>query len=375
MNREESDGKRKRSGQINCEKRTFSECVRLLGYGEQQMQAPFVEMLMNDQRHIVKLVLENGGGLQEEINAGNPIFLAAENGDFELVQLLMERGAESSTKRDSALERAAKNGHLSIVQLLFNREFYPQFVVDDARVANAVVLAAQYGHLDIVQFLDVVKHNVIIKANILNTMMIESVRNGQLPVVKYLLPMFIKHTREECAGRPIYEPVDRLVFSNAAANGRIDILEWFQPFIDAKAFDVNVTSALCAALENDQPASTKFIMDIYDVDMNKLLRFAVQFGYTKAVEFAFQNGANLSSTDANDMLWIAAERGFVIIARQLVTHGARLQRKPPLHMNRQAEDKAIQTLLQPLNIQNPNIPIVPRETIAKFTTTSTYGLY
>ena len=86
-----------------------------------------------------------------------PIHVAADVGSLELVQLLLEAGADkhvatAATEEGAwALSNAAQNGHLEVARLLLNAGAAP----DAARVreGTALYFACQNGHLDVARML------------------------------------------------------------------------------------------------------------------------------------------------------------------------------------------------------------------------------
>ena len=80
--------------------------------------------------------------------------LAPQNGDLDVVRLLLEAGAQKDIVMQdgaTALHLAAQNGHLDVVRLLLEAGAHKDTVMQDG--ATALHLAAQNGHSDVVRLL------------------------------------------------------------------------------------------------------------------------------------------------------------------------------------------------------------------------------
>jgi ankyrin repeat protein len=98
---------------------------------------------------IIELLLQNGA----DVNKGGPIAHAARMGHYDAVELLLQQGADPNEPRTRGVPwsilSAAREGHLDILRLL---------IADGARVpdkdtANLVGEAARYGQRDVVEWL------------------------------------------------------------------------------------------------------------------------------------------------------------------------------------------------------------------------------
>jgi hypothetical protein len=100
----------------------------------------------NGHLEVVKLLLENGA----DVHANNDEALrwASENGHLEVVKLLLENGADVHANNEYALRWASENGHIEIVKLLIEKGA-------DVHADNEYALryASYNGHLEVVKLL------------------------------------------------------------------------------------------------------------------------------------------------------------------------------------------------------------------------------
>lgn len=307
---------------------------------------------------------KRGGGTLEEMDEGNPVFLAAKAGDVALVKSFLESGSAVSSTNNSVLEIAAKNGHVDILRLLLlTRRTKARLAnATSARMTNAVILAAQNGHLDVVQFFYVTSCvDQLLLDQLLDTLMTEAVENGHLHVAKYLMKKYVRKYQEDTAGD--------IIVQNAAANGRMNFLEWFRTLSDTETFldaTTSVEIAICMATENDQTDAVDFLLKMLvendTLCFDDILYNAVMTGSVKAFDFAISNGAVLRYS--NQKLLHAAMGGHVEMARKLVNLGAHLPEYHVFCFN--FGPQAVETLQQPLDVRNQLIPIVSKEKILQF---------
>ncbi len=103
---------------------------------------------------IVKLLLERGADINQAGPLGNALSRAAEEGHLKTVELLLERGADVNAQGGyygSALHAAARDGRQEMVNLLL--EYGADVNAQGGRFGNALQAAAACGHLNMIELL------------------------------------------------------------------------------------------------------------------------------------------------------------------------------------------------------------------------------
>jgi hypothetical protein len=110
----------------------------------------------NGHKEIVQLLLESGADVNAQgASFGNALQAASDNGHKEIVQLLLERGANVNAQPGghygNALQAASKYGHKDIVQLLLESGAHVN--AQGGYNGNALQAASDNGHKEIVHLL------------------------------------------------------------------------------------------------------------------------------------------------------------------------------------------------------------------------------
>ena len=95
---------------------------------------------------VVELLLDRGANIH--VNNDDALIWAARNGHIEVVKLLLDSGADIQAKYDKALIYASNNDNIEVVKLLLDRG-----VGINAVKNYALKWAANKGHIEIVKFL------------------------------------------------------------------------------------------------------------------------------------------------------------------------------------------------------------------------------
>ncbi|XP_064642826.1 ankyrin-3-like isoform X2 [Lineus longissimus] len=92
---------------------------------EIQAASPLFKASQNGQENVVTLLLDRGADIETKTNRGStPLYLASQNGHENVVTLLLDRGADIETKENlgfTPLLIASQNGHENVVTLLLDR--------------------------------------------------------------------------------------------------------------------------------------------------------------------------------------------------------------------------------------------------------------
>ena len=116
--------------------------------------------------------------------------MSASNGNFEHVKYLLEKGANPNAENrqgSTGFILAAEKGHLDVVQLLGRRIYKIDIEKTDGKGRTALIWAAMKGHLPVVQYLMETK-NANVNAEDLdgNTPLKLASQNNHTDVVSYI---------------------------------------------------------------------------------------------------------------------------------------------------------------------------------------------
>ncbi|KAF1318972.1 Tkl protein kinase, partial [Globisporangium splendens] len=304
-----------------------------------------------------------------------PLFHAIELGDdAEMMELLVSHGADLTTAHPSSegystLHLMARHGRLTMLQHLQRLNYS---VVDFHRVVSAeghtplheavvygqyevarflieeypadfdlnygrrhkepaLTLAAQRGHLPIVELLLVHGADVNKKVDGGSTALIEAAAEGHFEVVKCLCEngASLELARDHDGASPL---------SAAAQGGHADIVEYLVEERQADAFATNrlgltvLGEAAISGHINTVRVLLPYLGD-FNVELSRVLCHAVMYGDLEVVELLVANGGDVntvyraSEVDAHDQilltpLTMAAITGNVELVKYLCVHGA-----------------------------------------------------
>lgn len=110
-----------------------------------QEQLKLAFHLACDMKHfeITKIMIENG------LNINDGLFIACKSGCLEMVQLLLEKGADPTDNYNYAIRWACTNGHTNVVVILLQ-----DGRADPTELDNFAIKRASYwGYVDVVKVL------------------------------------------------------------------------------------------------------------------------------------------------------------------------------------------------------------------------------
>ena len=142
-------------GNVDIIQRVLSNFMVDINFMTELHGSPLIRAVRNGHKDVVNLLLD--GGAEPNLahkNGKTPLQYAAQQGHKYVVQLLLDRGAEinmADQRGLTPLHWAAINGHTEVVQLLFDRGAELNIAAQ-----NGVTLlhcAASKGHKEVVQLL------------------------------------------------------------------------------------------------------------------------------------------------------------------------------------------------------------------------------
>ena len=221
---------------------------RMSEHDPETVQRSLAEAVLWGRAAVVHSMIESDGKI-DELDARTRLFWAALSGQVPLAEEARDDGAGIGAfdARDfTVLESAAEAGHLNIVSWALERQLG---VYDFRRRAPAIYLAANNGHLDIVERLLQAGANPDQRTFRRNTALMAACRRGDLPTVQLLL----RHNADPNLGAPLIL---------AVAAGAEDIV---RQLLDAGANvnagkEVGVTPILVAA-ENEDVELALMLLD------------------------------------------------------------------------------------------------------------------
>ncbi|KAI5837291.1 ankyrin repeat-containing domain protein [Morchella snyderi] len=214
-----------------------------------------------DPRHfdVINTLLAHGVYINGRNDKGyTPLQRAAENGDIDLIKLLLDAGAEVNRKtatqdHPTPLHAAAGNGHLETVKFLIDAGAELDAEAANTTGATALQTAAERGHIEVVKLL--LDHGArvdIAATRTGRTVLQAAAQGGNIEIVKLLLVI----------GVDLY-PKDHKTLQAAARSGNIEIVKLL---FNAGA-SVNTLSALQEAVWRGYSDIVTFLLDT-GVDVN-----------------------------------------------------------------------------------------------------------
>jgi len=169
----------------------------------------------NGNAEIVQMLVDAGAQLNVQNNYGRTaLFLAAHNGKVEIVKLLIAAGAEIAEKEDAqtALMIVAYNGNAEIIKLLIAAG--AQLDVKDSKGRTALMHAVDQGRAEVVQLLIDAGAQINVKNNESDTALTLAVKNYvPAKVIQSLIAAGAKLDEQDDHG---YTPLMRAAYNGNA---------------------------------------------------------------------------------------------------------------------------------------------------------------
>ena len=193
-----------------------------------------------------------------------PIYLAAEYGRKDIVELLIKLGADPTARDNGAIHIAIQNGHSDLAEFLIE--------TTKANDYMTLLLAAKYGELKIVQMMIKAGADRNIPYQVHKTPLHLAIKYDKADIVRELL------TRGNCLN-------DNELLYLAARKGRIKVVKLLlERFLKTNI----INEALCIAAENNHIEVVTELLKQNDVkpniDNNFPIRTAAREGNTKIVK-------------------------------------------------------------------------------------------
>ncbi|XP_067660337.1 ankyrin repeat domain-containing protein 50-like [Haliotis asinina] len=253
-----------------------------------------------------------------------PMMLAAENGHKEVVELLVNEGADMSLvdkQRNNILHCACRGGRLEVVMYIVS-----QNKVDinsrGWKKKTPLMLAAANGAKDVVKFL--VEHGADLSltyAGGSNTLHLAS-WGGHLEVVKYI----VSQNKVDINSRGWQKKTPLMV---AAANGAKDVVKFLvEHGADLLLVHGSGINTLHMACRGGHLEVVKYIVSQNKVDINSRgwkkktpVMVAAEMGKKDVVEFLVEHGADLSLLrgSGSNILHMACKEGHLEVVKYIVS--------------------------------------------------------
>jgi len=319
---------------------------------------PLMEAASGGHTGVARLLLDKGAGINTHSSEfkESALTLAAYKGHVDMVQFLLERGADQEHKTDemhTALMEASMDGHVEVAKLLLEHGAQVNMPADSFE--SPLTLAACGSHVDLAHLL--IKHGANLEE--VNdegyTPLMEAAREGYLPMVALLLEhgcninAQTEETQETaltlaCCGG-FKEVVSFLLeagtdielgastpLMEAATEGHADMVKFLlDKGAKVDAATATGDTALTYACENGHTSVAEVLLD-YGAQLEHEseggrtpIMKAARAGHKETVEFLIRKGANVNGvTTSKDhsVLSLACAGGHTEVVQLLLAYGA-----------------------------------------------------
>jgi len=290
-------------------------------------QTPLLAAVRVGNFELIKLLVNKGADVNLHGHSNETALMAAaKHGDINMVRFLIKKGAKVKSLVKywgSAMSVASNEGHIEIVKYLHSNG-----ADIDSRVAHVgtpLIEAAENGHVEIVKFLINNGADVNKKEAHIGTPLICAAKGGQLDVVKCLIEKGADLSDGVAhVGTPLIE---------AAQNNHLEVVK----YLIAKGADINqsiahVGTPLITATESRNWEVTTYLiekgagLDKSVAHVGTPLINAAEDGQLRLVESLIEKGADINKSVAHvgTPLIVAAQDGHLEVVKMLIKKGANI---------------------------------------------------
>ncbi|XP_018569756.1 uncharacterized protein LOC108909812 [Anoplophora glabripennis] len=273
----------------------------------------------------LKIIVRKGGVNIKNDSGYSPLHLAVKGGHWEMVNFLVEQGANVNSKNDdgcSALHLAVEHVRSNIRKYYVDQFQYPYLKVEN-KYDTAVCFANKYKELDIVKYLVAQGADLNIGNNDGNTALHLAAKFKITDIVGCLV--------EQDADLNVKANDGKTALHSTVKYGSLGSIKYLVRHgadLNVKDNDGNTPLHLAARRENS--STLQYLMeqgaDIYvkDVDGNTALHLAVKYERLGAVKYLVEHGADINArtTSGSTALSLTVKHGYSDIAKYLVDQGA-----------------------------------------------------
>lgn len=188
-----------------------------------------------------------------------------------------------------------------------------------------IIIASQYGHLEIVKLLISYKANLELKDEYEKTPLIRAAQNGYIDIIKELVNNGANYKDHQGA-----------ILTIAAFNGKKDVVEYFlKKGVNVDVKDQDGSTALINASNNNQLEIVKYLVkngaDVNAKSKNGTtsLMVSASSGNSDIITLLLKNKAdvNIKNNDGITALMVAAYGGYLDVVNLLLKNGADINTK------------------------------------------------
>ena len=278
-----------------------------------------IEAIKGRHLEIIELLIDNEVMIMKgfrKSSESTPLYFAAEAGLWDVVKVLIEKGAEVNeidSNKVTTLMFAAKAGNAEIVQLCIKNG--ANVNASNLICGSTISLACESGNLEIVRIL--VQNGASVHEK---SLLGKVIQGGNFDILKYLVEN----------GANVNPPVNSSLFSPLISAVKAGNLEMTK-FLVENGTNVNAIcstglTALKKAAEVGNLEIVTFLVEqgakVSSPIIDSPLHHAIKGGNPDVVRFLLDNGAKMITKENHSTLVYAVKRGNVDVLKVLIEKGA-----------------------------------------------------